>query len=118
MEVPSHYDLTAHTEPYYRSTYVFVTRADRHLAIRSFDDPALRTLRIGIHMMGDDYANSPAAVALAWLLSKPVITAPIVGASKPNHLEDAVAAIGLQLTDEEIKRLEEPYVPHPVVGFS
>ena len=59
-----------------------------------------------------------AQVALAWLLSKPVITAPIVGASKPNHLEDAVAAVGLKLTDDEIKRLEEPYVPHPVVGFS
>ena len=59
-----------------------------------------------------------AQVALAWLLSKPVITAPIVGASKPNHLEDAVAAVGLKLTDEEIRRLEEPYVPHPVVGFS
>jgi aryl-alcohol dehydrogenase-like predicted oxidoreductase len=61
---------------------------------------------------------SRAQVALAWLLSKPVITAPIVGASKPKHLEDAVAAVGLKLTDEEIKRLEEPYVPHPVVGFS
>ena len=61
---------------------------------------------------------SRAQVALAWLLSKPVITAPIVGASKPNHLEDAVAAIGLKLTDQEIKRLEEAYVPHPVVGFS
>ena len=59
-----------------------------------------------------------AQVALAWLLSKPVITAPIVGASKPNHLEDAIAAIGLKLTDDEIRRLEEPYVPHPVVGFS
>jgi aryl-alcohol dehydrogenase-like predicted oxidoreductase len=59
-----------------------------------------------------------AQVALSWLLSKPVITAPIVGASKPNHLEDAVAAVGLKLTDDEIKRLEEPYVPHPVVGFS
>jgi len=65
MEVPAGYELTAHTAPYYRSTYVFVTRADRHLAIRSFDDPALRRLRIGIHMMGDDYANSPAAIALA-----------------------------------------------------
>jgi len=65
IEVPSTYELTAHTAPYYRSTYVFVTRADRHLAIRSFDDPALRQLRIGIHMMGDDYANSPAAAALA-----------------------------------------------------
>jgi len=58
-----------------------------------------------------------AQVALAWLLSKPVITAPIVGASKPNHLEDAAAAVGLKLTDDEIKRLEEPYVPHPIVGF-
>jgi len=59
-----------------------------------------------------------AQVALAWLLSKPVITAPIVGASKPNHLEDAVAAVSLKLSDEEITQLEEPYVPHPVVGFS
>ena len=58
-----------------------------------------------------------AQVALAWLLSKPVITAPIVGASKPNHLEVAAAAVGLKLTDDEIKRLEEPYVPHPIVGF-
>ena len=58
-----------------------------------------------------------AQVALAWLLGKPVITAPIVGASKPNHLEDAVAAVSLKLSEEEITRLEEPYVPHPVVGF-
>ncbi len=65
MQVPAGYELTEHTAPYYRSTYVFVTRADRHLTIRSFDDPALRHLRIGIHMMGDDYANSPAASALA-----------------------------------------------------
>jgi aryl-alcohol dehydrogenase-like predicted oxidoreductase len=59
-----------------------------------------------------------AQVALAWLLSKPFLTAPIVGASKPNHLEDAVAAVSLKLTEEEIKQLEEPYVPHPVVGLS
>jgi aryl-alcohol dehydrogenase-like predicted oxidoreductase len=59
-----------------------------------------------------------AQVALAWLLSKPVVTAPIVGASKPNHLEDAVAAVSLKLSDDEIRQLEEPYVPHPVVGFS
>ena len=65
MEVPASYELTGHTAPYYRSTYVFVTRAGRKLRIRSFDDPALRHLRIGIHMMGDDYANSPAAAALA-----------------------------------------------------
>jgi 1-deoxyxylulose-5-phosphate synthase len=59
-----------------------------------------------------------AQVALAWVLSKPVVTSPIVGASKPQHLEDAVAALSLKLTGEEISALEEPYVPHPVVGFS
>lgn len=59
-----------------------------------------------------------AQVALAWLLSKPVMTAPIVGASKPQHLKDAVAAVSLKLTSEEIAKLEESYVPHPVVGFS
>jgi aryl-alcohol dehydrogenase-like predicted oxidoreductase len=58
-----------------------------------------------------------AQVALAWLLSKPFLTAPIIGAAKPQHLEDAVAAVSVTLSDEEIKRLEEPYVPHPVVGF-
>jgi aryl-alcohol dehydrogenase-like predicted oxidoreductase len=60
----------------------------------------------------------PAQVALAWLLSKPVVTAPIVGATKPHHLEDAVAALSLHLTPEEIASLEEPYTPHPVLGFS
>jgi aryl-alcohol dehydrogenase-like predicted oxidoreductase len=59
-----------------------------------------------------------AQVALAWLLSKPVVTSPIVGASKPNHLEDAVAAVSLKLSDDEIRQLEEAYVPHPLVGFS
>jgi ABC-type amino acid transport substrate-binding protein len=52
------------TMPNYQSTYVFVTRADRKLRVTSFDDRALEHARIGIHMMGDDYANSPAAVAL------------------------------------------------------
>jgi aryl-alcohol dehydrogenase-like predicted oxidoreductase len=59
-----------------------------------------------------------AQVALAWLLNKPVITAPIVGASKAQHLVDAIAALSLRLSDDEISRLEEHYVPHPVVGFS
>lgn len=59
-----------------------------------------------------------AQVALAWLLTKPVMTAPIVGASKPQHLEDAVAAVSLKLTNEETAKLEEAYLPHPVVGFS
>jgi len=59
-----------------------------------------------------------AQLALAWLLSKPVITSPIVGATKPHHLQDAVAALSLRLTPDEIASLEEPYAPHPVLGFS
>jgi len=59
-----------------------------------------------------------AQVALAWMLTKPEITSPIVGASKPHHLEDAVAAVSLRLDPEEILDLEQPYVPHPVLGFS
>ncbi|MDE1938111.1 MAG: aldo/keto reductase [Alphaproteobacteria bacterium] len=59
-----------------------------------------------------------AQVALAWVMQKSVITAPIVGASKPQHLEDAVAALSLTLTAEEIAKLEAPYVPHPIVGYA
>ncbi|HVA74770.1 MAG TPA: aldo/keto reductase, partial [Acidimicrobiales bacterium] len=60
----------------------------------------------------------PAAqVALAWVMHKPPVTAPIVGATKMHHLDDAVAAIDLHLSAEEIALLEEPYVAHPVVGF-
>ncbi len=61
---------------------------------------------------------SRAQVALAWVLAKPVITAPIVGATKLQHLEDALAAVSLKLSPEEIAALEEPYVPHAVAGFS
>jgi aryl-alcohol dehydrogenase-like predicted oxidoreductase len=59
-----------------------------------------------------------AQIALAWLLAKPMITAPIVGATKLNQLDDALAAVGVQLSVDEIAALEEPYVPHPVVGFT
>jgi aryl-alcohol dehydrogenase-like predicted oxidoreductase len=58
-----------------------------------------------------------ATVALAWMLQKPVVTSPIVGVSKPHHLDDAVAALTLKLAPEEIAALEQPYLPHPVVGF-
>jgi aryl-alcohol dehydrogenase-like predicted oxidoreductase len=59
-----------------------------------------------------------AQLALAWLLGKPVLTAPIVGATKPNHLADAVAALDVHLTPEEVASLEEPYTPHPVLGYN
>ena len=61
---------------------------------------------------------SRAQLALAWLLAKPGVTAPILGATKPHHLEDAAAALSIKLTPEEIASLEEPYIPHPVLGFS
>ena len=60
----------------------------------------------------------PAQVALAWLLRKPAVTAPIVGATRPGHIADALAAARLTLSDEEVSRLEEPYVPHRVLGHS
>jgi aryl-alcohol dehydrogenase (NADP+) len=60
----------------------------------------------------------PAQVALAWLLHKPAVVAPIVGASKPEHLDDAIAAASVKLSDEEIACLEEPYIPHAIAGHS
>jgi len=59
-----------------------------------------------------------AQIALAWMLSKPNITAPIIGATKPRHLEDAVAALSIQLTPEETRHLEEPYRPQPIQGHA
>lgn len=59
----------------------------------------------------------PAQVAIAWLLSKPVVTAPIIGATKMKHLETAIGAIDVQLTEEEIQKLEAPYRQHWTRGF-
>jgi aryl-alcohol dehydrogenase (NADP+) len=61
---------------------------------------------------------SNAQIALAWLLAQPGMTAPIIGASKPAHLEDAIAATGITLSAEELKSLSEPYTPHPILGHS
>jgi mxaJ protein len=65
MGVPAQFELTAVTRPYYRSSYVFVSRRDRALGLRSLDDSALRHLTIGVQLVGDDYANAPPAHALA-----------------------------------------------------
>ena len=72
--------------------------------------------RVG--QMAEKRGISRAQVSLAWVLSKPGVTAPIVGATKPHHLDDAVAALSVQLTPEEIAALEEPYVPHAVLEHS
>ncbi len=60
----------------------------------------------------------PAQIALAWMLHKPGITSPIIGASKMPHLEDAFAAMSIKLSDEDMSYLEEPYTPHPILGHS
>ncbi len=64
MGVPSAFEMTLTTAPYYRSTYVFVSRKDRRLNIRSFDDPSLHNLKIGVQIVGDDFSNTPPAHAL------------------------------------------------------
>lgn len=65
LGIPSSFEPALPTRPYYRSTYVFVYRSDRGIALRSFDDPQLRRLKIGVQIIGDDYANSPPAHALS-----------------------------------------------------
>ncbi|MGC8751674.1 aldo/keto reductase [Hydrotalea sp.] len=69
-----------------------------------------------VNALAEKRGLPPAQIALAWVLSKPYITAPIVGASKPGQLEDAVAALEVQLSPEEINSLESLYEPHPVLG--
>lgn len=91
------------TDAYSRTLYT--RENDRAIAARVSDIAEARGI-----------AN--AQVALAWMLSKPIITAPIVGASKSHHLEDAVAALDVQLSAEEIAQLEELYQPHPVLGHA
>jgi aryl-alcohol dehydrogenase (NADP+) len=76
-----------------------------------------RTIVESVAAIADKRNVTRAQVALAWLLAKPVVTAPIVGVTKPAHLEDAIAALALELSPEEIEQLESPYEPHAVAGF-
>jgi aryl-alcohol dehydrogenase-like predicted oxidoreductase len=71
-----------------------------------------------VRSVADKRGVAPARIALAWLLSKPAVSAPIVGATKIAHLDDAVAAVDVTLTPEEIAQLEAPYRPHPILGHS
>jgi len=86
----------------------------RHLYAHRGDFPIVE--RLG--EVAKERGLPDAQLALAWLLSRPGITAPIIGATKPHHLEDAVAALSVQLSAEEIQRLEELYQTHPVMGHS
>ncbi|TVY07797.1 aldo/keto reductase [Paenibacillus cremeus] len=91
------------TDEFGKRLYTAMAEADRKVVERVTEVAATRGV-------------PRAQVALAWVLQKSPVTAPIVGATKPHHLEDAVAAVSLKLTPEEIASLEEPYVPHPIMG--
>ena len=80
--------------------------------------PSDRTIVERVAEVAEQSGVPRAQVALAWLLTKPVVTAPIVGATKVSHLEDAVAALDVRLDADAVARLEEPYTPHAVAGFS
>jgi aryl-alcohol dehydrogenase (NADP+) len=84
---------------------------------RLYDERSDRAIVDRVAEVAAERGVPRAQVALAWVLAKPVVTAPIVGVTKDAHLDDAVAAVDLQLTEEEIARLEEPYTPHAVAGF-
>jgi len=78
--------------------------------------PQDEAIRKRVEEVAAALGTKPAVVALAWVLSKPFVTAPIIGASKPHHIEDAVAAVSLKLDAETIAKLEEPYQPKGVLG--
>src|ERR1051325_1320002 len=80
--------------------------------------PGLLAPMIGAVTTSFEKSQANAQIALAWLFSKDVVTAPIIGASKPGHLEDAAGALSVKFSNEDIRRLEEPYRPHPVLGHS
>jgi quinoprotein dehydrogenase-associated probable ABC transporter substrate-binding protein len=95
MGVPSGYELVLSTKPYYRSTYVFVYAKSRNLELRSFDDPVLRQLKVGLHAFGEDGANSPPAHALARRgIARNVVGFTILNTEEnpPGKIVDAVAA--------------------------
>ena len=93
------------TDAFGRKLYAHTEEADRRVIDR-------------VGEIAEKRGVARATVALAWLLAKPGVTAPIVGATKAHHLDEAVAALDVQLTAEEIGALEELYVPHPVAGFN
>ncbi len=76
------------------------------------------TIAERVDQVAKECGVSSAQIALAWVLSKPYVTAPIIGASKMEQLDQAIAALDIQLSDEQVKRLEELYQPHPVLGHS
>jgi 1-deoxyxylulose-5-phosphate synthase len=102
------------------------TRDGERPTVRSANDPMADAMYVGsdfdivdvVRSVAADRGVPPAQIALAWLLRNPAVSSPIIGATKVHHVEDAVAALDLHLSDEEARRLEAPYRPHPVLGHS
>ncbi len=93
------------------------TRAETDKANELYDDPSDWAVVEAVRKVASARNVSPAEVALAWLLAKPGVVAPIVGSTKIEHLDTAVRAVELSLSEEEMKSLEAPYRPHPVRGW-
>jgi aryl-alcohol dehydrogenase-like predicted oxidoreductase len=95
--------LRSETDQIAKGKYDATADTDRHIVER-------------VAEIAEKHAVPRAHIALAWLLQKQPITAPIIGATKISHLEDAIGALAVKLTQEEVAYLEAPYVPHPIVG--
>jgi 1-deoxyxylulose-5-phosphate synthase len=85
------------------------------IADAMYDDADFDVVDV-VRAVAGEHGVPPAQVALAWLLAKPAVTAPIVGATRSRHVDDAVAAVQLRLTEDEVARLEAPYRPHRILG--
>jgi aryl-alcohol dehydrogenase (NADP+) len=91
-------------------------RTDPFSVALGLGSPQDEAIRLKVVEVARDLGAKPAVVALAWVLSKPFVTSPIIGASKPHHLEDAAAALSLKLDAETIAKLEAPYKPKAILG--
>jgi 1-deoxyxylulose-5-phosphate synthase len=85
-------------------------------AVDLYDSPSDLLVIEAVRKVANDLGVSPSEVALAWLLQRPSVSAPIVGATKLEHLESAVRSLDLTLSDDQVRALEEPYQPHAVRG--
>ena len=93
-------------------------RSDTDPLGRRYDIETDRPIVEAVAQVAEARGVPMAQVALAWVLRNPVVDAPIVGPTKPHHLSDAVAALDVELTDDEVRMLEEPYGPHLPTAFS
>jgi 1-deoxyxylulose-5-phosphate synthase len=88
-------------------------RGDMDQVAKTFDQDIDQPVVEAVQQVAEERGVPMAQIGIAWLLSKPVVSAPIVGATKPHHLTDAVAALEIKLADDEIRRLEQPYTTQP-----